>query len=427
MVPRRLALAGLVCLPAAAVWAQSEQYIAPGELGLPRVSTRERVETAVEEARWRFGALRVEPWIGVRDAAWVDNVFGTADDPVSDFTVTAGAGLEAYVPAGKAVLAAYALPEYVWWQDLVDLRQLRGHYGAGLFGYFNRLTVEIDGRLSDSEDFLSAELISRAGIEERRGEAAVAVDVRGPFALFAAASTTAWSYDTEISPGAPGAPPAPVTALDRDQREISGGLRYTLSNGLAIGAGAQLTETEFDDPAGDRSNSGSGPLVEMSFDGNRVDLALRAAYLTLEAEQGSSFQEQKQTSGDFRLGFTPGGRVSGALYGGRTLSYSALDVDGSILDTRLGAALSASLGWRTAADLFVEQGRFEVTTPGGAGDRDDESLSVGGAVRFELRPKLTLLLGATSTDFDSERADLDRKVTTLRAGLSFGGRGGTPW
>jgi hypothetical protein len=255
----------------------------------------------------------------------------------------------------------------------------------------------------------------------------VAVDVRGPLALLAAASTTAWSYDTEISPGAPGAPPAPVTALDRDQREISGGLRYTLSNGLAIGAGAQLTETEFDDPAGDRSNSGSGPLVEMSFDGNRVDLALRAAYLTLEAEQGSSFQEQKQTSGDFRLGFTPGGRVSGALYGGRTLSYSALDVDGSILDTRLGAALSASLGWRTAADLFVEQGRFEVTTPGGAGDRDDESLSVGGAVRFELRPKLTLLLGATSTDFDSERADLDRKVTTLRAGLSFGGRGGTPW
>ena len=84
------------------------------------------------DAPWRLGAVRVQPWLGLRDVAYIDNVFGSADDPESDLTLTFGAGLKAYLPVGeKVVLAAHILPEYVWWRDNDQLSDWHYRYGAG--------------------------------------------------------------------------------------------------------------------------------------------------------------------------------------------------------------------------------------------------------------------------------------------------------
>jgi hypothetical protein len=429
--PGRARIRGLLAVAAAvaagALWggsveAQFNQYIAPGELGLTRVSTRERIEAAVSESRWRLGPLRVDPWLTVHDVAWVDNVFGTADDEVSDLTATAGAGLKGYLPLGpKTTLALHALPEYVYWQDLAELRQWRGRYGVGLFGYFNRLTVEAEGRLSESQGYLSAELGTRTGFEQETGALRLEVDVAGPLAVFAGASRTVFRYDAD--------PLAPVgaSALDRTERVLQGGLRYTLPRGLEIGLGVESSQADFDATAGDRSNSGTGPLLELALDGAKVDLALSAVYRSLEAEQGSSFTELKEVSGDARLAVTPGSRLTVALYGARNLVYSALDEGATFLDERLGASVDMPLGWRTAASAFVESASYQFRTAAGDGDRRDDSLTAGARLRFEVRPAVDLVLGAERTTFDSQLPELDRTVTTLRTGLTVGVGGGNPW
>jgi hypothetical protein len=404
--------------------AQSPQYIAPGALGLPRDTLREQVEQGVEEARWRLGPLRVEPVLRLHDVAYTDNAFGSVEEEaVADWTATAGAGAKAYLPLGDAVLALHALPEYVWWQDLDELREWRGRYGAGLFGYFNRVTVELQGTLAERQDYLTSELGVRAGFEQRRGAVDLAVDLAGPIAVFAGAARS--EFEHEAAPAGPGAPdPA---ALDREEETLRGGLRYT-RRGFTLGLGAERVATDFQGAAGDRSNEGSGPLVELGFEGGKVDLALTAARRSLTARQDGAFAEFEEVAGDARLGLRPGGRLGWALYGARSLVYSALAADEVFLETRWGASVDADLGWRTTASVFAERGTYDFrAAPGGVDPGRDESVAVGGQLRFEVRKNLAFTLGAVRTDYDSDLPERDRTITTLRTGLAFGAGSASTW
>ena len=120
-----LAAASFVFAPP--MWAQYRQYTAPGALGERPEETREALERAVDEARWKLGPLRVEPVLGLSDLAYVDDgqpaVAG--QDEGGDFTATATAGLRGYLPIGAHnTLALFAIPDYVWWKDQDELRRL---------------------------------------------------------------------------------------------------------------------------------------------------------------------------------------------------------------------------------------------------------------------------------------------------------------
>jgi hypothetical protein len=143
----------VLCITGAATArAQYPQYIFPGNLGLPTATTEQTLLKSMGDAPWRLGAVRVQPWLGLRDVAYIDNVFGSADDPQSDLTLTFGAGLKAYLPVGeKVVLAAHILPEYVWWRDNDQLSDWHYRYGAGVFGFFNRMTLEVKGHATEQQ------------------------------------------------------------------------------------------------------------------------------------------------------------------------------------------------------------------------------------------------------------------------------------
>ena len=143
-------------LPASA---QFSQYTEPGGVLERGTSRKEQMEKAVENARWRLGPVRLSPWFTIRDAAYVSDVFAGSretapgqEEEDSDFTITAGAGLQGFLPIGpKSYFTFDALPHYVYWQELDrEERVLRG----GLEARFReRLRVAVGVERSEV-DFL---------------------------------------------------------------------------------------------------------------------------------------------------------------------------------------------------------------------------------------------------------------------------------
>jgi hypothetical protein len=410
----------VLCITGAATArAQYPQYIFPGNLGLPTATTEQTLLKSMGDAPWRLGAVRVQPWLGLRDVAYIDNVFGSADDPQSDLTLTFGAGLKAYLPVGeKVVLAAHILPEYVWWRDNDQLSDWHYRYGAGVFGFFNRMTLEVKGHATEQQGYVSAEL-ERLEVSRTRGaDALVDVDIAGPFAFFAQAGVDKFDHglgDTEIAFN------ERLDVLDRDETFLRGGVKYNLGEDFSIGLGYEKTEASFDSNQRDRSNSGSGPVLVIHKAGSRVSVETNLGYRDIEADNGSEFQKWNALSGTGSVTFKPAGNFIYSLYGARNVVYSLYQDSSYFDDQKVGGSIEAHLGWRTALRGYYEDGKNDYEPLPGTPHRIDDFKAWGGDLQVKLSDQITLVLGITEMSFDSNLPGFDRDVTAVRTRLNFGG------
>jgi len=84
---------------------QFTQYRAPGSQAERKTEIHQELRESLNDARWTAGPLRIDPWIGIRELSWVDNVFADNGESVSDFTTTVGAGLRFFVPFGDSTIS----------------------------------------------------------------------------------------------------------------------------------------------------------------------------------------------------------------------------------------------------------------------------------------------------------------------------------
>lgn len=413
------ALCGLAVSPAAA---QFSQYTQPGSLVQePADLSRETLETAIEEARWRLGPVRIQPWLGFRDAGWYRNPDGL-DDDTTDFSATGGAGARFYLPVGpKVFVALHALPEYVWWQKATERRRLNGRYGLGVFGYFNRLTVTAEGTRAEARSPLSFELPREVNHRQDRAELAAEVAVTRSLSLFAGFAETDYSVITDgDGPGS-----QPLATLDRTERATRGGVRWALGSKWTLGAGVERSETEF--PAGslDRGSRGTSPLLEARFESHRVTATADVVFRSLEAREGARFVAVDETTGGFRLEF-PGNRLVGALYARRDLGLSVQTDYSHYVGDVVGLGATLELGERSELLLFAESRRNDFVTLGpGIAKRRDDLRAFGAEWSLMLGRSLRLVIGGSNSQLDSSLPGGDRDTTSVRAGFTLGGGG--PW
>ena len=413
------AMVGLaIGLAAGSASAQLGQYIPAGSLGRSEVSTKEAIEKAVADARWKFGGLRVQPWFGIRDVSYVDNVFGEAGEGVSDLTATAGAGLRAYLPVGGNVtLEAHVLPEYTWWQDQDALAGTHVNAGAGLFAYFNRLTIEARFISSDLQQRVSSEIELPAELRSAGGNLAVDLDLAGPFGFFAGLNQARNEYRDERSPTDAN---LDLPLLDRDETILRGGIRYE-RGGFYLGLGAQRSETDFELDSRDRSNQGEGPLLALALTGNRISASVDAAYLKLEGtDDTSQFSGFQDLSGRLRLELKLGSRLRPSVYAAQHVLYTLAEDSSHAVERRLGGSFGFALGWRTTARVFAETGTSDFEGSGAIANRRDRLRAAGGDLTLEVRRSLSLLVGFSDTKHSSNQG-FERSTTALRIALDFGG------
>lgn len=418
----------LLSSPAAAQFAQ---YTPPGGPDGRPESLQERLEGAMEEARWRLGPVRLEPWLGLKDVGWVDNLSGAEqEDTGGDLTATAGAGLRAYLPTGpKVVWAAHVLPEYVWFRDHDELNDVNGRYGVGFFGSFNRLQAQATLTRDQELGIVSSERLERAS--SRSDELALDAELRlaGSLYLFASWSEGQSDYLNAVGTavGDPGGR-SDLDQLDRTERITRGGLRFRTRGGWAIGVGAERSQVDFEQAAADRSNSGTSPVLVISSPLDRrlylgIDLVLRS----LEPAAESTFLPYDGVTGMFHLLVgSEDSRLQPSFYASRNLVY-ALTAPYSYYEAdRIGAALTLNLGWRTSVRAFGEVGRDDYAALDPDLKRQDDVTAFGVSLGFGLRSGVQLTLGFSREEVSSDLPGADRSVTFVRSGVSFGS-GLTPW
>lgn len=415
----RVIIAAVLLLgTAAAAGAQFTQYTSPGGPQGRLEDKKEVLERAMEEARFHLGPVRIAPRFSLRDGTWVDEAAGPGTD--SDFSVVVGAGLNAYLRTGrKVMLTAHALPEYVHWQDLEERRRLNQRFGVGAYGYFNRLTVEVEARRREEQGIVTPELLQPVSAREDRIEMASELALSGSFAVFATAAVS--EHESLAERDDPNAGVRSLLLLDRREEVVRGGVRLRRKSGLSFGLGVESSRTEFATGGLPRSNEGLAPVLEGRLERPRIFARADLAARSLEALQGSSFVDYDEVTGGAELGVRPTDRLEVILYGGRNLVYTLLPEYSYLTDDRLGTALAIKIGWRTSGRIYYETGTsdytaFASTTP----RREDDLTSYGASAQMSLGRSGTLALRASRTRFDSNLPGLDRTTTVLSAAVSWG-------
>ena len=408
----RAARAAVLTAGLAAATPAAAQYTAPGSTTrTSTIPTEEEFDRNLQEARWRLGSVRLVPWLGVRDAAYVSSE-GLGGDVEEDFTLTAGLGVRGYLPSGKLTWAAHVLPEYSWWQDDEDKRNLNGRLGLGLFGHFNRLRLQLSQRRVEQQAFFSDEIRELTSSRSDRSNLKLEIDLARRLMLYGSAARIAFENEEVENPA--------LTALDRDEEIFELGLRYRSPRGLTLSLGWEESSTDFEPGARDLSNSGSSQLAALGFDGTRFDVSLALRRRDLSADEGSDFGEFDDTVGSLELAWDLTSRAALLTYARREQRYSVDAASSYNLFERQGARLEIDLG-AAALGLIGEVGEDEYTSvaTGGVGRVDDvTSYGVDLRTDFEL---VGVGVQYLLTEYDSTFDDFDREVAIVGFRFELGG------
>ncbi|MEE8139005.1 MAG: hypothetical protein V3T81_09085 [Thermoanaerobaculia bacterium] len=403
--------------------AQFTQYTPPGSFQVQRESTQDRLDQAMKQARWRLGRFYLDPWVGLRDVAYIDDAQTRSAGPEEpDFTATVGAGIRLYRPLGSELtFTAHFLPEYVWWKDLTERRRTNGRYGAGLFGDLGRTGLELTASRTEESRFFSREVEERVNLQDEGIVAALEVSLGAGISLFAGGELRRFRTLDDGEEGV-----ADLRRLDRDEDILRAGIRFNLGKGWEIGLGAERSEVDFESEAADRPNAGTSPILEIDYQGSLLFLGAALAYRDLQPEAGSRFVPYEEVTGRAWLGLRPSGRFEIQLYGSRNLVYSVDQRWVYFEETGYGLGVHLRLRPSINVRLFVEQGTSDyVPFDNGAIDRRDDADTFGGDLEIRFHRRALLTLGASRSDHVSAFPGLDRSITVIRSGFSFGGI--SPW
>lgn len=417
----RAFLAGILFfLPFATAEAQFIQYTPPGGPEKRPESRKEEIDRIMEEAPWHLGPVRVVPVFGLSDVAYQRSITGPVESP-SDITATVEAGLHAYVHTGsKVIWRAQAVPEYVWWREQTERRNLNGRYDLSAFGFFNRLTAEVGATRNEEQQVFHPEVLRR--VSARQDDARVAAEVRVSGALSAFASTRLMRQDSLAGEDAdPQA--AALELLDREELSSRVGVRWRRRNGLSVGLGVERSEAEFEGGLLDRSNEGTSPVLEVLWDRPRLFVQADVAARSLEAREGAAFVPYDAVTGSASFRVDIRRSLSVTAYSSRNLVYSVTPGYAYLDDTRLGASFQALLGDTVRTRVFTETGSNDFTAfTAAVPERNEDLSSYGGQIGWNLGNLFQLSLQALRTEIDSNLQGLDRSYTSvgLTVGLSRG-------
>jgi hypothetical protein len=419
------AVAGVCLLAGAVSHAQFQQYIVPGSLGVRELPTRERLEAAMKEAGYRLGPVRVGTVFGLNNISYMNNVYGTSTGQVSDFSATVMAGLQGYLPVGKKlVIGAYVLPQYTWWHELSYLRSWGGQAGIGFFGYFNHVTIELQGSNSLAQQYYSSETLVPVNTRAQRGSATLEVRVLGRLSVFASGTQDRWRYENQPLVDLP----ADVYSVsDRNESQIGGGLRYRFKEDVLIGLGYGTLRTDFLHEIGNRSNTGSGPFIELKAGGKHFWANGSVSFASLRPVGGSSFVPFNGNAGYIQTGWQPSGNLQFQLYGGRYISYTLVTPVPYYVDRRLGVGVQGNLGWRTTARVYFERGQDDYAHRPGVLPRSDGFDVIGLTLDLKLGRRSGISFGLNRTDYTSDTPGGTRSVPMFQLSLRLAGSGVGWW
>jgi hypothetical protein len=297
------------------------------------------------------------------------------------------------------------------------LRSSHVSFGSGLFGLHNRLAWELAASHEEEQSYANDELRVPLDLEREQATIAVRVEVGGPFALFARAQQAEALYPRQAPEGGV---EVGLTSLDREESLLAGGLLYRPGDEVELGLGVERSDVDFESDPGGRSSTATSPLLSLEVSGNRFELGVNAVLRQLEFDN-PDLGETEELTGRGRAAWRLASRTTAALYGGRSVVYSALD-ERSYFTAGVGGI---QLGWSSRPDqrgvLVALIGESAVHayegSSGGLAGREDDLTNYGLTFAIPYRELLTFEIGVIQSEVDSNLPEFDRSYTTVRTGL----------
>ena len=266
----------------------------------------------------------------MNNAGYDNNVFGTSQDPVGDWSFTIRGGLRFLLPLGaKMYVRADALPQYTWYDKLAERRSFGGVGNASLFGFFNRMTLQLTG--SGEQDFTlySSELLARVLTKTVGGSAGVEVQLSGPFSLFGRGVVQKVRYDSQGQL-------FDVAINDRTDAAVRGGVRYRLSQRWSVSTAVEQTWSKFEEDPGDRNNESRAYLLGVHYESSNFFVALSGGYREGRPRDDSTFPSYSTGTGSFFVSYTVNRWLELQGYGRRGVAYSISAGEPYYFENRIG-------------------------------------------------------------------------------------------
>jgi hypothetical protein len=395
-----------------------ESTVSARSLQLPDQVKEER-----ENARFRLGAVRLMPYLNLKDVGYINNVVeNAAGEKLADYTATVAPGARFLIPFGqKVVLRAGAESAYYWWKDLTYLRGW-GIIGDGqVLGLFNRLTIGAEGRYADTIQLLNSEGNVRTHQKQSSGDAAVEVEILRRLSVFGRYEAVQTRLD-DSGFAEPGQGLSQV--LDRTEYGARGGLRYRFDARFSVGAMGQWTKAQFVNEPVDRDNEGFGALVSVRYDRERFYVELTGGYQQAKGmyEQGV-FPEYRAGTYTYFVSYFVAKQVELQVSGWRRPQYSYYLDNPYFFETRNGAALNFGLGHHVmlGGNFSLGTNAYPVEVLAGSTlvRRRDDAVTVGGTLGFVLTPTMNLAVNVRSDRYTSNVSGIDRSVLTVSGGVNW--------
>jgi hypothetical protein len=301
---------------------------------------------------------------------------------------------------------------------------LIGRYSAGAHAFFNRLTFGVTGRRHEVEQIVTPEFAQPVTSLREGLDAELGLRLGARFSIALTGDLSELSNRSE-SAGDPRVPD--FSRLDREQRTGTASLVWTLPNGIELGAGWQVTRSDFDQDARALSVEGEGPRVSLYGDGNKVDFRIELFQSSLEPKGLSVFPERDVEGGRFETRFDTGSRIGLDFYGQRNQLFTLDEGYSDFTHQRFGVRLRIPVGERSAVNLFAQVGEddYEALSsevPARADDERSWGVNVQVPMPRAFPEALRLSLGYRQTELDSNLPGFDRDFggPILNLSYSFG-------
>jgi hypothetical protein len=385
------------------------------------VPVAEQVKDESEHPRFRLGPFRMRRVFGLR-AGYDNNVFGTEENKVGDWTVTAFGGVKYLLPSGpKTYLRGEVSPEYIWYNKTTAYRNFGGTYSAALLGLYNRMSVELGGRGQRTLTVVNSEAQRFARQDTLNGGLKLEVEILRRLSVYAGLEGVKVRYDDS---GLPVSDFNAVNNLDRTEIAGRGGVRYRFSEVLSLAVQAEQVRTQFVNQAQDRDNDVNSYVLVARLDQPRFYVDVTGGYREGTARYSDSLFAPYRTG---YYGFFVSYFVNRSLelqgYGWRR-PINSLSLDNPYyFETRNGGGVSVGLGARVALRGFVLVGSnsypVDVLVNGAPMRRADDVTTFGGGFTFQIHRTTKLLVQGASDRYRSNVPGDDRSILRLFTGLSF--------
>jgi len=385
-------------------------------------SEEDQVKKDMDNARFHLGPVRLLPSFSVPNAGYNSNIYGTTENPVSDWTFTLQAGARFLLPMGpKMYFRVNAFPSYTWSVNFPERNNFGGAFDASVLGFFNHAFLNLNGFYNEGYSIYSSQFPALTLVTTHGGTGELEVRIVSRFSLFGGGYLQVVDY---AQPGGTLPEQFDVRLNNRTDTAVRGGLRYHFSPQWSVGLMVEETWSDFQLVPETRNNHSTGYLLTLNYNKPKFYLNLTGGYRQGEAIDNSLFPSYETGIGSFFASYYPIHWLEVQGYGHRSVNYAVTDpLQPYYFENRLGGGVNIQFLSRFLLRGFALEGpnQYPIRISGGAPTPDQRVLTYGGGLSIKLIGKAVLTATWTRNDYEQTVGYAGRSYDVFITNLTFSG------